>query len=75
VQCSDADPTNQPIDWLIGLIFCSEVLWLPPQIELSTYKLHALKTWDMADILDGQPFQVNNDPAVLDLVLGDHVPW
>ena len=31
----------------------------PPllQMDLSTYQLHALKRWDMADILDGQPFQ------------------
>ena len=34
------------------------------QMDLSTYKLHAFKTWDMADILDGQPFQVTACAAI-----------
>ena len=45
------------------------ILWCLPlraaQMELSTYKLHAFKTWDMADILDGQPFQVTSMPAAV----------
>jgi len=52
------------------------VLWLRAQIELSTYKLHALKTWDMADILDGQPFQVScRRTAALGVLAGRAVPF